>query len=349
MDSTPLIFILYDGIENSVFQGQVVQPLLQYKQQAPQVPISLVSYENKPHHDDMMRLSSLGINLVVLPKNKWWLSSRLLRTVLDQFSSYKLIARGPLAGFLALQAYDKKKCTTLTIQARGLLAEEYRYTHADNRNFFLRFAHSIRALYFDHLEKRVYYRATHTPGCSVDAVSPALREYLATRYNADKDKIGVAVDDIPAPIAHEQIQIWRTAIRTQLNIAHNITVYCYNGSIKPWQCPELALSFFKKQLHNNNNSLLLFLTPDTDLCEHLVKTYDVPANNHRILQVPHQSIYHYLAAADYGLLFRKPHIINWISRPTKLLEYQAVGLPVIHNDTVSYTSGDCKFIPSKRS
>jgi hypothetical protein len=46
-------------------------------------------------------------------------------------------------------------------------------------------------------------------------------------------------------------------------------------------------------------------------------------------------IYHYLAAADIGIIFRKPHIINWISRPTKILEYQAVGLKIIHNNTVA--------------
>jgi len=36
------------------------------------------------------------------------------------------------------------------------------------------------------------------------------------------------------------------------------------------------------------------------------------------------------------MLFREQTIVNWTSRPTKLLEYQAVGLEVVHNNTVAY-------------
>jgi hypothetical protein len=341
MKLTPLIFIVYDGVDNSVFQGQVVQPLVQQKQRTPLLPIHLVSYENKPQYDMVMRLSSFGINLIILPKNRWWLSAGSLRTVLEQFSAYELIARGPLAGFLALQAYNTKKCNRFIIQARGLLAEEYRYTHEHEKNIFMRVAHIIRALYFDSLERRVYRYAAHTTHCSVEAVSPALKDYIVKQHKADKTKITVAAADIPELISPEQIQTWRTATRTQLNIAHHTTVYCYNGSIKPWQCPELALSFFKEKLTNHSDSLLLLLTADIDLCKNLIKIYDIPSESYRILQVPHEHIYHYLAAADYGLLFRKPHIINWISRPTKVVEYQVVRLPIIHNDTVAYVS-DCR-------
>jgi len=54
-------------------------------------------------------------------------------------------------------------------------------------------------------------------------------------------------------------------------------------------------------------------------------------------------LYVYLAAADYGLLFRHKDIINWVSRPTKMLEYQAVGLKIIHNNTIEWLSENKKF------
>lgn len=339
MQSLPLIFVLYDGIANSVFEGQVVQPLLERKKRRPEVSMYLVSYEiKKPCSKFIARLSSLGITCIILPKNRWWLSSKELHTFLSQFSAYELIARGPLAGYLCLQARKEKCCIQLTVQARGLLAEEYRYAHENEKSILKHVLYTLRAIYFNYLEHRVYYKATHTAGCMVEAVSPALQQYLIDTFSADKTAITIAYHDIPITLCPAQIAIWKAEIRTHLNIPDFAFVYCYNGSIKPWQCPELALSFFKEQLQKNRSCVLLVLTQDVAAFSHLVSTYTIPILNYRILHVPHALIYHYLAAADSGLLFRKPHIVNWTSRPTKLLEYAAVGLDIIHNDTVAYVS-----------
>ena len=43
----------------------------------------------------------------------------------------------------------------------------------------------------------------------------------------------------------------------------------------------------------------------------------------------------YLCAADAGILLRKKDVVNWVARPTKILEYRAAGLKIIHNDTVA--------------
>jgi hypothetical protein len=55
-----------------------------------------------------------------------------------------------------------------------------------------------------------------------------------------------------------------------------------------------------------------------------------------VRNVPHGMIYRYLAACDIGLIFREPHLINWTSRPTKVLEYQAAGLEIVHNNTIDF-------------
>ena len=51
---------------------------------------------------------------------------RLINNIYDD-----IIARGPLAGFVVIKALTatKNKPKTLSIQARGLCAEEYRYAH----------------------------------------------------------------------------------------------------------------------------------------------------------------------------------------------------------------------------
>ena len=60
------------------------------------------------------------------------------------------------------------------------------------------------------------------------------------------------------------------------------------------------------------------------------------AGSYHITTISHADIYRYLAAADAGIVLRESHPINWVSRPTKILEYQAAGLAIVHNNTIGY-------------
>jgi hypothetical protein len=141
--------------------------------------------------------------------------------------------------------------------------------------------------------------------------------------------------DIPKKISGENIQAWRKQIRKELNIDNQTTVYCYNGSLKPWQCPLETISYFKEELKINNHCFLLVLSQDKSAFENLLKNENIESHHYAILSVPHREIYKYLAASDRGIIFREKNIINWVSRPTKILEYQAVGLPIVHNNTIA--------------
>ena len=70
----------------------------------------------------------------------------------------------------------------------------------------------------------------------------------------------------------------------------------------------------------------------------MIKTlfYYINKQNYIIKTVAYSEIYKYLSAADYGIIFREINVLNWISRPTKALEYEAVGLKIIHNNTVKW-------------
>jgi hypothetical protein len=94
--------------------------------------------------------------------------------------------------------------------------------------------------------------------------------------------------------------------------------------------------YFKQQQLSKPHALLLVLTPDAFIFKQLLAEENIPAAHYRICTVAHQQMYHYLAAADIGLLFREPHLLNWVSRPTKALEYRAVGLQIIHNNTIGF-------------
>ncbi len=107
MKSTPLIFVLYDGVENSVFEGQVLQPLLERKKSEPHRMIYLVSYEiNKPCDEFVMRLVSLDIHFVVLQKNRIWLSHTSLKKLLTKHSTYDSLL---VVRWLGIYAYAPLK------------------------------------------------------------------------------------------------------------------------------------------------------------------------------------------------------------------------------------------------
>lgn len=320
------IFILYDSITNAVFESQVLAPLV-----AQQQPWHIISFEKEkvilPQH------AHITFHIF---KRKRYLCHWTLRTAIKQVrillknvNHYIITARGPFAGYIALQTATDT-CSNITIQARGLAAQEYAYMHKNSYNII----HCVRKKLFEHLEHKAY--SIRNPLVTIEAVSPALREYLITHFNADPKKITLAQHDIPLQVSDATRHAYRTILRKQLCISDTTTVYCYNGSYKAWQCPQETIAYFKQLLSTNKDIFLLILTPDQKPFINLVHAAQLPRDRYHICTVQQQELYHYLAAANYGILFREPHIINHVSRPTKAVEYHAAGLCIIHNDTVDY-------------
>ena len=324
------IFVLYDSITNSVFESQVVSPLQKMIRQNPYQEWHIVSFEK----DTLILPTIKDITLHILKRssyiNSWslWPAVKQMRTFLKPFKQYTIVARGPFAGYIALRAATSA-CQQITIQARGLAGHEYAYTHKHNRTGFI----SLRTHLLNNLERMVY--STHHPSVTIEAVSPALQSYLIATYHACADKITLAQHDIPSVISREKRSMYRTAMRAKLSIDHDTTVYCYNGSYAAWQCPKQIMQYFKQQLVQQK-CFLLILTPDVKAFTACATAAHLPQERYLICSVTQYELYQYLATADFGLLFREPHIINTVSRPTKALEYHAAGLHLLHNDTVDF-------------
>lgn len=350
----PLIAVIYDGMSNSVFESQVLQPLINATYKEPHRPdfaqgfdgqrsVWLISFESDVRVPVPERLVANGLHCVRYKKIPFIggfsvrIAAYQLKKFLSRFEQYELLARGPLAGFICLRASDANRCTQITIQARGLLAEEYAYTHRHEKNKLNRLLQFCRKKQFYMLEKYVYGDAQRmTMPLTIQAVSPALAQYLSATYGTPVDCMSIAEHDIPPMIVPAQRSNWRAAMRTQMGIAQDAQVYCYNGSVKPWQFPRGVLDFFEEKYKEDSTRVLVILTQDTKEFESLISVFKLPSHAYRIYTVPHARIYEYLAACDTGILFREDTIINWTSRPTKLLEYQAVGLDIAHNNTVAY-------------
>ena len=358
------IFVIYDGMNNSVFQSQVLAP---FKKEAEQSndKFLIISFENlqkdlpfkwfdtifnkvKNHsprtavhpeyptfREDVSkddRNYEIKIiqftRLPFLGKFSLFLSQIKLRKFLKKIDTdYSLKARGPLAGWIALKA-QTNKCKNIIIQARGILVEEYEMAHPKAKNILVNTFNSWRKKQLRLIEKYVYSTS------KIEAVSTALIEYLNKNYGTDKNLTTLAKDDIPEKISAAQKTSWSNEIRKELNIPVDSYVYCYNGSAKAWQCPKETVNFFKEKLKENNNIFLLILSQDKNVFEKLL--IDVDKTKYKILNVNNSEIMKYLSASNAGLIFRDKHIVNWVSRPTKALEYKAAHLDIIHNNTIDF-------------
>jgi len=336
-----LLYVLYDSVTNSVFDGQVAQPLLTRLHNNPTLHITLVSYERHPRNKQLHTLAPkherLHVHIIRQLPFVGTLSLRYaahkLKLILKKHSDYTLIARGPLAGWICLHA--RKNATPLTIQARGLLAQEYAYEHRDTKSF----VHSFRSRQFNAVEQHAY--GTHAPNVTIEAVSTALRDYIVTTFNAQQaEHMTIAHQDLPHTLSDAERTAYRTDMRKKLNIAPDAHVLCYNGSAKAWQRPDQVVRYFKNFLPKNPYAVLVILSRDRHVFEHLLNNAQIASTQYRLCSVTHTQVIQYLAACDTGILLRDNHIINWVSRPTKVLEYQAAGLNIVHNNTIALLAQD---------
>ncbi len=337
-----LVFVTYDSILNSVFSGQVIEPLIKKKQQNSTLNIYVISFEKSFIDEEVIKkLIPKSIHFIQYRRlpvlGKWSLYSSIffLKKFLRTFASYTLIARGPLAGFVGLKAIDKG-CITFIMQARGLLAEEYEVTHSQTTQFLKNKWHAWRKKKLFELEFAAFNPEKKPANFSIEAVSTALKTYLIEIFKVQKQFISIASHDIPSIIPASRRMQWRSIIRKKLGLYETTYVYCYNGAIKAWQCPTMVAQFFVQQLAQQKNIFLLVLTQDVKLFEQLLLNQGIDRAYFYVTEVPHHEIYAYLSACDTGLIFRKEHIVSWVSRPVKAMEYYSAGLTIIHNNTVKW-------------
>lgn len=342
--TSQLVYILTDSVTNSVFEGQVLQPLLNKLEVNPDLTVTLLSFEgNILNRKDKKALNDRHPRLRVRLFYRfrfWFLNSQyfcvlIFRHALRHMKSYSVVARGPLAGWIALRG-ARIACKKITIQARGLMAEEYWY---EKRNTGLsKIVHYVRYNQFYRLEKKAYStlpkKSPYT--ITIETVSKALSKYLVSTYGTPQESIIIAQQDIPPIIPAKQVTSWKNETRNKLGIDSSRYVYCYAGSAKSWQCPQQIITFFKEVKRKDQQSFLLIFSQDKEVFTALLHKNNVSPEDYLVTKVKSQELPSYLSAADAGIIFRDEHILNWVSRPTKALEYKSVGLKIIHNNTVDY-------------
>lgn len=349
-----LTFVIFDSITNSVFKSQVLDPLLRQIEEQGNLEVTLISFER--HQLTPEQLVQLVpphnlLHVVICPRTPFMghlglaIAGYYFARTMQSIPLEKIIARGPLAGWVVLNWLrgvhaEHDEAVQVVIQARGLGAEEYRYSHDRApwawywEPLYRWYYRSLRQIELETFRQDSFKK--NYGSIEIEAVSPALKNYLIEHFDADPQKIYLAQKDLIAPVAEEQRVAWRAEVRQELQIPVDAYVYCYSGSAKPWQCAEESIEFVADKMQHKPQAFLLILSTDVEIFRRIVTENKIPADRVVVIAVDPSHLLRYLAAADAGLLFREADIINWVARPTKALEYRAVGLEIIHNNTVDF-------------
>ncbi|MBI2162970.1 MAG: glycosyltransferase [candidate division NC10 bacterium] len=231
-----------------------------------------------------------------------------------------LIGRNPVS-LLCLSLAALRHGTRLVLDYRGLLGEEYVLQGKIARRG--RIYHLLRRL-----ERWAIRRAD-----AILCVSERLRERTVRWQPATAGKIVVIPCCYDPRVARrDEAAIQRLRAELSLDPAGDF-VLTYAGSLSAWSPPEAILRMFHAFREVHARTRLLLLTGDLEVAR---ASFGDEAGI-LIRSVPHETIQHYLALADLGLLLRDRSSVNRVASPVKFAEYLACGVPVL----VSPGVGDC--------
>ena len=201
---------------------------------------------------------------------------------------------------------QKKSAAKLLIDLRGVIFEEIDKYYS--RNFLLK---RNRILLF----KKVYKKINRN--IPITVVSEAFKEYLIEKHGFCEQNICVHPN-----IASEQFvfnQKLRQKIRKELGLYENeIVAICSSNGATPWQ--------------KDKDIIMSLLSLKVKVINLSSKKQEIPGVINKL--VSFKSMPGYLAAADVAILWRDKNVVNEVASPSKFSEFAAMGLWIIHNDTV---------------
>jgi hypothetical protein len=142
---------------------------------------------------------------------------------------------------------------------------------------------------------------------------------------------------IPADIhltteKEQSSEVFSVVPRLKNAIDNNHTIFCYLGQAQSWQCVQETIAVYSRIERERNDTFFLVLTRDTEEFRKLSQAKGI--KNIEIRSVPHAMVPCFLKWCDYGFVIRKPHLVNFVASPTKVLEYLSAGVRPILTEAV---------------
>lgn len=280
-----------------------------------------------------------AIILPMFPKlTNWKWNSLLLILMCLLFRPVKIIARGPIATFLALFCKKYKLTKTIVLDCRGVVAAEWNEYNV------------IKNIVMEQKIKMIESYSIINSDFRI-AVSNKLVEYWRQEYGFISDEYVV----IPCTLNQSflNVDISTNQIieaRFKMGFTTEQIVLIYSGSTAGWQSFNILSDYIRSVFEKQNNCVLFFLGQENKDIEKLNEQFPDRVKNK---YVNPEEVMNYLIGADYGLLIRENSITNQVASPVKFAEYLVCGLNVIISEGLGdyskfVTEMNCGFIYNKQ-
>jgi glycosyltransferase involved in cell wall biosynthesis len=342
---TAYLFITSEGIPPTVFDSQVLEPLLDLARNG--LFFDLLVYRGlrgrlgqhgaeRSRVADVTRALSPGrvwLHSVPFPASRLGIvaaavlaASHLAPSVL-RGKNCVCHCRGHLAGFVGVWIKRMVPRCRIVFDMRG--DEEAETPGSAAHPAFGSAAHPA----FRREVARVVASA-----CRIVCVSESFRRQVAARYPEAANKISVIPCTASAALFTYDPQT-RRQVRRRLGLDDRLVlVYC-GGLAAPWHVADRLVAAFGDLHAAHPTSHLLLVTPDVDLARGLTSELGIDGRDVTVVSASHPEVPSYLMAADVGLLFRRRDSVNAVASPTKLAEYLMTGLPVAVSEGIGDSDG----------
>ena len=239
----------------------------------------------------------------------WKKNASSVKRNLSSLNADTVIARGPFATWLALEAKKSGIVKRVVFDGRGAYSAEFReYNVAGS---------STLNTEIEAIEKRAVLESDFRI-----AVSKALAEYWQRTFGYSETEHQI----IPCTLRTiEKKETDLQAVRKRFGFAPEDIVIVYSGSFAGWQSFDLLDKVGIDLLEKQKSVKFLVLAPDTATLKMAQKYPD------RVVctWLSSKEVHAVLNVCDYGWMVREETITNLVASPVKFAEYLAAGLPVI--------------------
>ena len=310
----------------SVYESQVLELLSFLKGEVDEV-ILLQGYmsekekqtlqEKHSRHTPIKTIWFKSYHSYAIYYNKWIDSAYTALKEVGDLKDVVLHIRGEHTGYLVKRMMQKYNLNIpMLIDVRGVVLEELKYVTSLSKGLKKKILLRIQKWDFNKCYRRLFKKDEMK--IKISSVSPLINDYLKKNYpNCNYEML------FHPNIAGRQFEYSaeeRSRIRKELGFSDkDIVAICSTAGNAVWQKDYLIVEHLSKMgikvINLSKNKLGL-----ENVTTMTVKFTDMPA---------------YLSAADIAVLWRDDTFMNNSASPSKFSEFAAMGLYVIHNNSVA--------------
>jgi hypothetical protein len=314
----------------SVYESQVLE-LLQYYIEYKSLDVLLVQgYSSRNEKDNLERKLA---NYPSLISRLIWFRTYPVYSIFERFhlhsikkaflsipnlKKYVIHVRAEFTGYLTQKAIRELGCgNKIIVDFRAIVLEELRYKLSSHSSNLLRkMLILLQKKYSERFYKTFLSRQDYN--LTISSVSPAINEYIMQKYPQCLYPLAVNPNIAGKQFSYSEVE--RFQVRKELNIPEDALVaICATGSNAIWQKDEETIGALIKR-----GVIVINLSKNEANTIGCITT-----------RVPFVQMPAYLSASDMAVLWRDHDFINWSASPSKLSEFAAMGLWIIHNKSVS--------------